>query len=251
MIPLPLNAARPPTPPPYQERLYPPDGTDFPAAPPRKKGSPLRHKQYPVKFFDPSLQVLPVRLPRQILISSLHPGLCPGPLALYILQSVKYSSSPSYSPWQWPGVFPCPPQGWGRGCTDGSSCRSYPAPWPIPPLYPPLQNGGCQKLKPFGHFFHALFLSKLPWTHLPFTGYLNLSILLSEQKAKVVVMPVREGERSHDSPRPPCSLNNTHPYRHLLQHIQQNLHRIQTRQHRNPVLAGAPPDRRPILIMNP
>ena len=176
MIPLPLNAARPPTPPPYQERLYPPDGTDFPAAPPRKKGSPLRHKQYPVKFFDPSLQVLPVRLPRQILISSLHPGLCPGPLALYILQGVKYSSSPSYSPWQWPGVFPCPPQGWGRGCTDGSSCRSYPAPWPIPPLYPPLQNGGCQKLKPFGHFFHALFLSKLPWTHLPFTGYLNLSI---------------------------------------------------------------------------
>lgn len=77
-----------------------------------EKGSPLRHKQYPVKFFDPSLQVLPVRLPRQILISSLHPGLCPGPLALYILQGVKYSSSPSYSPWQWPGVFPCPPQGW-------------------------------------------------------------------------------------------------------------------------------------------
>ncbi len=211
MIPLPLNAARPPTPPPYQERLYPPDGTDFPAAPPRKKGSPLRHKQYPVKFFDPSLQVLPVRLPRQILISSLHPGLCPGPLALYILQGVKYSSSPSYSPWQWPGVFPCPPQGWGRGCTDGSSCRSYPAPWPIPPLYPPLQNGGCQKLKPFGHFFHALFLSKLPWTHLPFTGYLNLSILLSEQKAKVVVMPVREGERSHDSPRPPLLIKQHSP----------------------------------------
>ncbi len=211
MIPLPLNAARPPTPPPYQERLYPPDGTDFPAAPPRKKGSPLRHKQYPVKFFDPSLQVLPVRLPRQILISSLHPGLCPGPLALYILQGVKYSSSPSYSPWQWPGVFPCPPQGWGRGCTDGSSCRSYPAPWPIPPLYPPLQNGGCQKLKPFGHFFHALFLSKLPWTHLPFTGYLNLSILLSEQKARVVVMPVREGERSHDSPRPPLLIKQHSP----------------------------------------